>query len=150
MSSLIYNQFKQDMLGATAINLAAAGNLVKCALFTSSYTPAATDTTYGSGNLASNEVSNSGTGYTTGGNSLTAANNSILTAGAPTIGWTNTTGSSSTSWGSSASFTAAYAVLYNSSVSSHTVCCIDFGGSKTVSSGTFTITWNASGILTLS
>ena len=149
MSSIIYNQFKQDMLGATAINLAAAGNLCKCALFTATYSPVTTDTAYGSGNLNSNETTNSsGAAYTAGGFSMTAANNSILTAGAPTIGWTNTTSSSSATW-STASFTAAYAIIYDSSVSNHAICCIDFGGAKTVSTGIFAITWNASGIITL-
>jgi hypothetical protein len=148
MASVVSNAFKQDMLGANAINLGAGGNTVKVALFTSSYTPAATDLVYGSGNLASNEVSSSGTGYTTGGISLPAANNSILTADAPTIGWTNTSGTSSIQWTSS-SFTARYAVVYNSTVSNRVICIIDFGADKTVTSGTFTITWNAAGIITL-
>lgn len=148
MASILYNQLKQDLLSG-AMDLSAGGDTVKVALFTATYSPAATDTAYGSGNLASNETTNtSGSGYTAGGAALTAANNSILTAGAPTIAWTNTSNTSSVSWTSS-SFTAAYAVLYNSTVSNHAMCCIDFGGAKTVSSGTFTITWNASGIFGL-
>ena len=80
----------------------------------------------------------SGSGYTTGGNTLTIST-------APT---TDTTGSnnvayisfSSTSW-TSASFTAYGALIYNSSQSNRAVAVLDFGGAKTVTSGTFTITF---------
>jgi len=150
MASVIYTQFKEDLL-AKALNLAAAGDTCKAALFTSTYTPAAADTTYGSGNLASNEVSNSGTGYTTGGKTLTAANNSILTAGAPVIGWTNTTDGATSTPGiqyTSATFTCRYVVIYDSTVSSHAIACIDLGGDKVVTAGTFTVNWHADGIIT--
>ena len=53
------------------------------------------------------------------------------------------------SW-TSATFTAYYAAIYDATVSNNLVACIDFGGAKVVSSGTFTIQWSASGILRLS
>ena len=150
-SSCIYDILKQDMLGSNAINLAAAGNLCKCALFTSSYPSAGSsaDTAYGVGNLNANEVSY-GAATPATAYSMTAANNSIITTAHPVIGWTNTTngGNGSAVW-TSASFTANCAVIYNSTVSNHAVCCILFGGDKQVTAGTFTISWNASGILTL-
>jgi hypothetical protein len=80
----------------------------------------------------------SGSGYTTGGNSLTIST-------APTI---DTTGLnnvayisfSTTSW-TSATFSAFGALIYNSSQSNRAVAVLDFGGAKTVTSGTFTVTF---------
>jgi hypothetical protein len=83
------------------------------------------------------EVSSSGTGYTTGGNTLTisvsptSGNNS---SNVPTayVSFSNT------SW-SSATFTARGALIYNSSQGNKSVAVLDFGSDKTVSNDTFTI-----------
>ncbi len=45
-----------------------------------------------------------------------------------------------TSW-SSATFTAAFGVIYNSSASDKMIVVLDFGGSKSCSNGTFTISF---------
>ena len=87
------------------------------------------DTAYASG--TANQVS--GTGYTTGGKTLqngTVANQtSVATLTFDTISWT------------SATFGAAYGVLYNNSASDKLVVVLDFGGTKSCSNGTFTITF---------
>ena len=55
---------------------------------------------------------------------------------------------SDTSWGSSASFTARGCLIYNTTsitgfTANRAVCAINFGGDKTVTSGTFTIQFPA-------
>ena len=86
-------------------------------------------TAYSSG--TANQVS--GTGYTTGGKTLqngTVANQtSVATLTFDTISRT------------SATFGAAYGVIYNNSASDKLVVVLDFGGTKSCSNGTFTITF---------
>ena len=86
-------------------------------------------TAYSSG--TANQVS--GTGYTTGGKTLqngTVANQtSVTTLTIDTISWT------------SATFGAAYGVIYNNSASDKLGVLLDFGGTKSCSNGTFTITF---------
>jgi len=90
---------------------------------------AVSDTAYSSG--TSNQVS--GTGYTTGGkvlqNGTVANQTSVATVTFDTISWT------------SATFGAAYGVLYNNSSSDKLIVVLDFGGTKSCSNGTFTITF---------
>ena len=92
---------------------------------------AVSDTAYSSG--TANQVGTSGTGYTTGGKTLqngTVANQtSVATLTFDTISWT------------SATFGAAYGVIYNNSASDKLVVVLDFGGTKSCSNGTFTITF---------
>ena len=79
----------------------------------------------------SNQVS--GTGYTTGGNTL----------GSPVVAnQTNvaTLTFAQTQW-TSATFGAAYGVIYNNSQGDKLVVVLDFGGTKSCSNGTFTITF---------
>ena len=139
ITSSLVNSFKAELLkglhsfdtsGATP-----AGSVFKIALYTNSTTIDTTTTAYGG---PSNEVS--GTGYSAGGNTLT-------NTGVGTTTVTSFTDFSDTSW-TSASFTAAGCLIYNTDVLSgfttnRSVCTIDFGGNKTVSSGTFTIQFPA-------
>ena len=86
-------------------------------------------TTYTSG--TANQVS--GTGYTTGGNTL----------GSPVVAnQTNvaTLTFAQTQW-TSATFGAAYGVIYNDTDGDKLVVVLDFGGTKSCSNGTFTITF---------
>ena len=79
----------------------------------------------------SNQVS--GTGYTTGGNTL----------GSPVVAnQTNvaTLTFAQTQW-TSATFGAAYGVIYNDTDGDKLVVVLDFGGTKSCSNGTFTITF---------
>jgi hypothetical protein len=86
-------------------------------------------TAYSSG--TANQVS--GTGYTTGGkvlqNGTVANQTNVATVTFDTISWT------------SATFGAAYGVLYNNSSSDKLIVVLDFGGTKSCSNGTFTITF---------
>ncbi len=90
---------------------------------------AVSDTVYASG--TANQVS--GTGYTTGGkvlqNGTVANQTNVATVTFDTISWT------------SATFGAAYGVLYNNSSSDKLIVVLDFGGTKSCSNGTFTITF---------
>lgn len=110
---------------------------IKVALCTSSYTPNQDTHTYYSD--LTNEVAN-GNGYTTGGVTLGtksvnyAASGNILSLRAAASTWT------------SATFTCRYAVVYKdtgSGATSPLLGYVDFGGDETVTSGTFTITWDA-------
>ena len=80
----------------------------------------------------SNQVG-SGTGYTTGGNTL----------GSPVVAnQTNvaTLTFAQTQW-TSATFGAAFGVIYDVTASNKLVVVLDFGGTKSCSNGTFTITF---------
>ena len=92
---------------------------------------AVSDTAYSSG--TANQVGTSGTGYTTGGkvlqNGTVANQTNVATVTFDTISWT------------SATFGAAYGVLYNNSASDKLIVVLDFGGTKSCSNGTFTITF---------
>ena len=134
ITSAFTNTFKEELLGGyhsfNASGDTPAGSSFKLALFTNSATLGSTTTAY----ATSNEIS--GTGYTAGGKALTNTGVAKSTT-------TSYTDFSDISW-TSASFTARGCLIYNnSSISGLTtnaaVCSIDFGGDKTVSSGTFTI-----------
>ena len=149
ITSCVVNSFKTELLkglhsfdtsGATP-----AGNVFKIALYDNSATLGTTTTAYS----ASDEVS--GSGYSAGGNTLT-------NTGVGTTTTTSFTDFSDTSW-TSASFTARGCLIFNSSsvtglTANAAVCAVDFGGDKTVSSGTFTIQFptndSSSAILRLS
>ena len=114
---------------------------IKVALCTSSYTP--NQDTHDYFDDITNEVAN-GNGYTTGGAAL--ASKTCVASGKVT-----TFDAADTSWTSS-TITARYAVIYFASGTAGTsllIGYIDFGADQTSSSGTFQITWNASGIFTI-
>jgi hypothetical protein len=120
-------------------DLSAGGSTIKVALYTSSATiNQETDDNYGD---CSNEVAN-GNGYTTGGatlaNKTLTRTNKVVTFDADDVEWTNST------------ITARYARIYDATPASAAdkklLAYVDFGADKTSSSGTFKITWNASGI----
>jgi len=124
MASAICTSFKQEIL--QGIHLAA--HTYKIALFTSAATLGAGTTAYS----ATNEVAN-GNGYTTGGLTLSG----FTTSASGTTAWIDWT--TDPSW-AVATFTARYAVIYNSSASDKAVAVIDFDTDKTASAGTFLIT----------
>ena len=78
----------------------------------------------------------SGTEYSAGGNTL-AGNAVSNVANYATVDFTDSV------WGSPtpATFSAAYGALYNSSASNKLVVILDFGGTKSCSNGTFTVTF---------
>jgi len=127
--------FKVELLngihafGTTVTRGATTADSMYIALYTSSATLGATTTAYS----ATNETS--GTGYTAGGNSLTAV--------APTSsGTTAFTDFNDTTW-STASITARGALIYNSTQSNKAVAVLDFGADKTATAGDFTIVFPA-------
>jgi hypothetical protein len=112
---------------------------IKVALTTSSWVP--DQDTHDFFNDVTNEIT--GTGYSAGGVTLTCS--------APTYDTASNEvrmDAADASW-SSASFTARYAVVYKSTGTASTsplICYVDFGADQTVSAGTFTITWDATGV----
>ena len=127
MANVIPYAFRGELFSGTH-DFASGGDSFKLALYTSN--PYNTSSTVYS---ATNEVSASGTNYTTTGVTLTGNAVAYGTAVAscdfdPAV-WT------------SASFTAAYAALYNDDKSDKLCVILDFSGSKTASSGTFTVTF---------
>lgn len=137
MADVIYSSFKRDIMNG-AIDLDT--DTIKVMLVTSTYTPSASHTKRSD---ITNEVS--GTGYTAGGTAI----------GSPTVTNVSTNGvfdGNDVSWTTS-TITARGAVLYKSrggaSSADELICYLDFGTDKISTAGTFTISWNASGILNL-
>ena len=117
--------FKAEILKGVH-NFTAASDQFKLALYTSSASLGAGTTAY----TSSNEVS--GTGYT--------AKGAFLTSVTPTTSSTTALTDFNDLTFSSATITARGALIYNEAATSDpSVCVLDFGGDKTVSSGTFTI-----------
>lgn len=87
----------------------------------------------------------SGTGYTAGGVTLTGVtwtvSGHVYSLKATIPAWTTTGGS----------LAAAYALFYDDTPATNkpVLCYWDLGGTQTSSNGTFTLTQNASGILTV-
>ena len=113
--------------GTTATRAGTGADTFKIALYTSSATLGATTTAYS----ATNEVPN-GSGYTTGGNTLTISQVPTSTSTTAWLDFADTT------W-STATITANGALIYNSTQSDKAVAVLAFGGDKTSTAGDFTI-----------
>lgn len=142
MASAVYNNFKYRQLGDTSVTpINLKTDTIKLALVTSAYTPNV-DTHDFWDDVSANEVANSGS-YSAGGATLTVTTSQDNTDDegvfdATDVSFTTFTG------------TARYAVIYKSTGVSSTsplICVIDFGGDQSSSSGTFTITFAAEGII---
>lgn len=124
--------FKGEVLQAIHNFTASTGNTFKMALIkvspTGTYGAASTNYSNITGN--SDEVS--GTGYSAGGTTLT--NVTPTTSGTTAL----TTFSPNPSW-TSATFSCSACMIYNSTNGNRSVSCHDFGGTQTVSAGTFTV-----------
>ena len=140
MASVVYNNGKKYLMDGT---LDLDTNTIKVALVTSSYTP--NIDTHANFSDITNEVS--GTGYTAGGATLTSVTVTVDTSNdraafdAADVTW------------SASTITARGAVVYKSTGTASTsslLCYFDFGSDQISSSGNFTISWNAVGLLTLS
>ncbi len=125
-TTAICNSYRVELLQGLHDFTVTTGDAFKMALFTSTATNGAATTAY----AVTNEVS--GTGYTAGGVALT--NTTPLNTGAVAF----TTFNGNAVW-SSASFTAASCLIYNSTNGNRAVQVHDFGGDQTVTSGTFTV-----------
>lgn len=135
----LYNSFKGDLGNG---NIDWNSDTIYLLLTTSSYTPDIDTHTKRSD--VTNEVS--GTGYSTGGAQI--ANCSV------TVDTTNDLAKydgDDVSWASS-TITARYGVIYKyrggASSADELVGFVDFSADVTSTGGTFTVSWNASGIFT--
>ena len=130
MANVVPYSFAQELLKGTH-NFTA--NTIKFALYEAgSGAPyAVSATAYSSG--VANQVGTSGTGYTTNGkvlqNAVVANQTNVATLTFDAISWT------------SATFGAAYGVIFNDTDGDKLVVVLDFGGTKSCSNGTFTITF---------
>jgi len=114
--------FKQDLMSP-------GGNLeaqtLKCALYDNTATLNQNTAAY----ITANEVSSSGTNYTTGGATLT--NVAISTDGTTAIFDADNVSFAN------ATISAQAALIYNANNSNSSICVLDFGGVKTSTNGTF-------------
>ena len=130
ITSAICNSFKQEILEAEHNFTASTGDTFNLALYDSDATLSKSTTAY----TTSEELATTG-GYTAKGKALTSVT-PVLDSDTAVCDFANT------SW-TSASFTARGCLIFNDDNSDTSVCAIDFGGDKTVTSGTFTVEFPA-------
>jgi len=122
ISQAITVSFKQDLMSP-------GGNLeaqtLKCALYDNTATLNQNTTAY----ITANEISASGTNYTTGGAVLT--NVAISTDGTTAIFDADNVSFAN------ATISAQAALIYNANNSNSSIAVLDFGGVKTSTNGTF-------------
>lgn len=138
ITSAICNSFKQEILVGTHDFTNGTGDTFKIALIKALSAQAGTydasTTNYSDVTGNSDELA-SGSGYTTGGNTLVSVT--------PTLsGSTAVCDFANTSW-SSATFTTRGCIIYNTSDSNKAVMVLNFGADYSVSNGTFTIEFPA-------
>jgi hypothetical protein len=133
--------FKGEILQALHNFTNGTGNTFKIALLKAA---AAGSGTFGAATTNYTDLSTdelvSGSGYTTGGNTLTNVTPT-------TSGTTGFTDFADTTW-TSASFTTCGALIYNDTSSDRAVAVLSFGGDQTVSSGDFQIQFPAAAAAT--
>ena len=141
ITSALCTSFKQEVLEAIHDFNATGGNTFKIALIRASQTGTYDATTTSYSTLTGNSDEVTGTGYTAGGETLTNIDPT-------TSGTTGYTDFADVSW-TSATFTAAGAIIYNDTASGDpAVCVLDFGGNQTVTASTFTVQFPAAGAST--
>lgn len=140
VTALLYGK---AFLSAFTKKIDTSADTFKIMLCTSSYTP--NQDTHQFKSDVTNEVT--GTGYTAGG--ATLANFAATYDGASN---TVKIDADDASW-SSSTITARYAVIYDSTPGTDAtrplLCYIDFGADVSTTAGTLSITFNASGIATV-
>jgi hypothetical protein len=119
--------FKKELLEGKHNFLASGGNSFKLALYTSSATMGAATTAFTTTNQAS------GTNYSSGGSALTNINPA-------SSGTTAFTDFADLTFGT-ATITARGCMIYNDTNADRNVAVFDFGGDKTSTAGSFTITF---------
>lgn len=137
MADVIFDNFKKNVMNG---NIDLDTNTIKVALVTSSYSPS--QSTHEFFNQVTDEVT--GTNYTAGGATLASA--AVTASGGKGVFDAN-----DVTWATS-TITARGAVIYKdtgASTTSPLIAYIDFTSDKVSTAGDFKITWNASGILTL-
>ena len=133
MANIIPDAFKLELLSGTH-NFASGGNTFYIALYVTTLGPPYTtsSTVYST----DNEVSSSGTGYTTGGQALDSQAVSVPGSNTAVVDFANEVFSDVT-------LTSLGAAIYNSTNSNKLCLVIDFGGAKVATSGDFTIQFPA-------
>ncbi len=135
MASGIYERFKANLMNKI-VDL--EGDTINVMLMDNVHAFTATDNV--NTDVNANELPTAG-GYTIAGKALATK--------AVTQAATTKFDADDTAW-TSATFSAYHAVLYDDTLAGKDlICSFDFGGIKTVTSGTFTIQWHANGIITL-
>ena len=129
MANIIPDAFKSELLSGTH-NFASGGDSFKIALYVTTLGPPYTtsSTVYST----DNEVSSSGTGYTTGGNTLDSQAVTVPGSNTAVVDFANEVFSDVT-------LTSLGAAIYNTDASNKLCLVIDFGGDKVATSGDFTI-----------
>lgn len=139
----IFNSFKlKGYDSSTKIDL--ANDTIKVALLTASYTPDI-DAHDFFNDVSANE--SSGTGYTAGGATLANPTWAVVTASDLAK-----FDADNTAWTISSALSARYAVIYKSTGTASTsplIGYVDLGSTYSLASGTLTLAWNASGIITV-
>ncbi len=139
ISQTLATSFKVEILdgihnfGVGVIRASTAADTFKIALYSTLATLGSTTTVY----TTQDEVT--GTGYVAGGNTLVISQVPTSTS-AETVAWLNFANSSWTT----ASFSADGALIYNSTQGNKAVAVLNFGGTKTATAQTFTVTFPAS------
>ena len=124
ITQAVCNSFKEELLkGLHDLD----GHTLKLALYTSSATLGPTTTAFSTTNESS------GTNYTSGG--ATISNVAVSLSG--TVAFVDF---DDVSFSSATISDAAGALIYNSSASNRAIAVLDFGGTKSVASGTLTVT----------
>ena len=128
MANVIPYGFRGELISGTH-NFASGGITFKLALYTAN--PYDTSSTV---YVTTNEVSSAGgTNYVAAGNTL-GSNAVVSTTAVASCDFADT------SW-TSATITAAFGTIYNSSASNKVAVVLDFDGSKSCTNGTFTISF---------
>ncbi len=126
MANVVPFSFKGELMSGTH-NFANGGDSFKIALYTSN--PYSTSSTVA---LTTNEVSSAGSSNYVRkslGSQAVAASTATTSVDFADVTW------------SSATFTAAFAAIYNDDKSDKLCVVLDFGGSKTATNGDFTISF---------
>ena len=149
-ASKVFSAFNTDAYNNTAaLNL--GSDAIKVALFDNSITPSQTVTAansaYGAGVWASGGVSDS-SGWPAAGRTL-GSQTSTFSSNVYTFTAANTASANSSTTLSGTYGCLLHDTTLTTPVSDQGICYNYFGGTQSVSSGTFTIVWNASGIVQL-
>jgi hypothetical protein len=126
MANVVPFSFKGELMSGTH-NFSTGGDAFKIALYTSN--PYTTSSTVA---LTTNEVSSAGSSNYVRkalGSQAVAASTATTSVDFADVTW------------SSATFTAAFAAIYNDDKSDKLCVVLDFGGSKTATNGDFTISF---------
>ena len=139
MANIVPDSFKAELLcGSHNFEYGVSAQVFKVALYVTTLGPPYT--TSSTEYSTTNEVSSSGTNYSTGGNvvSLDTTSGTVIGSNTAIVDFQNTTFSNVT-------LTALGAAIYNTSTTpaNMLILVLDFGGNKTATAGDFTIQWPA-------